>query len=133
MPEAEKIPHRLGRLIASPKVYAKQKSLLAGLRWLRANLPLGRVEAEDFDTFWVVTKHADISEIIRQHDLFHNGDRAHTLVPRGVLAISPTAIRDIRAIEPRLWRVVPEIAERAVPGVECRLADFLCAPGTKGS
>ena len=85
MPEAEKIPHRLGRLIASPKAYAKQKSLLAGLRWLRANLPLGRVEAEDFDTFWVVTKHADISEIIRQHDLFHNGDRAHTLVPRAYL------------------------------------------------
>src|SRR6266851_6722840 len=82
MPEAEKIPHRLGRLIASPKAYAKQRSLLAGLRWLRANLPLGRVESEDFDPFWVVTKHADISEIIRQHDLFRNGDRAHTLVPR---------------------------------------------------
>jgi cytochrome P450 len=30
----------------------------------------------------VVTKHADILEIIRQHDLFHNGDRPHTLVPR---------------------------------------------------
>jgi cytochrome P450 len=82
MPEAENIPHRLGRLIASPKAYAKQKSLLAGLRWLRANLPLGRVESDDFDPFWVVTKHADVSEIIRQHDLFHNGDRAHTLVPR---------------------------------------------------
>src|SRR5216684_1749386 len=82
MPEVEKIPHRLGRLIASPKAYAKQKSLLAGLRWLRANLPLGRVESEDFDPFWLVTRHADISRIIRQHDLFHNGDRAHTLVPR---------------------------------------------------
>ena len=82
MPEAEKIPRRLGQLITSPKAYAKQKSLLAGLRWLRANLPLGRVETEGFDPFWVVTKHADILEIIRQHDLFHNGDRSHTLVPR---------------------------------------------------
>src|SRR5260370_18804595 len=90
MPEVEKIPHRLGRLIASPKAYAKQKSLLAGLRWLRANLPLGRVESEDFDPFWVVTKHADISEIIRQHDLFHNGDRAHTLVPRASDDMAPT-------------------------------------------
>lgn len=82
MPEAEKIPERLGRLIASPKAYARQKSLLAGLRWLRANQPLGRIETEGFDPFWLVTKHADISRIIRQHELFHNGDRAHTLVPR---------------------------------------------------
>jgi hypothetical protein len=82
MPEAQQIPRRLGRLITSPKAYARQKSLLAGLRWLRANLPLGRVESEGFDPFWLVTRHADILEIIRQHDLFHSGDRAHTLVPR---------------------------------------------------
>ena len=47
MPEAEKVPKRLGRLIASPKAYAKQKALLAGFRWLRANLPLAQVESED--------------------------------------------------------------------------------------
>ena len=82
MIEAAKVPERLGRLIVSPKAYAKQNSLLAGFRWLRTNLPLGRVEVEGFDPFWVVTKHADILEIIRQHNLFHNGDRAHTLVPR---------------------------------------------------
>jgi cytochrome P450 len=82
MPEAEKIPQRLGRLITSPKAYAKRKTLLAGLRWLRANLPLGRAEAQGFDPFWVVTRHADVSDIIRQHGLFHNGDRPHTLVPR---------------------------------------------------
>jgi cytochrome P450 len=82
MQEAEKVPHRLGQLIASPKAYARQKSLLAGLRWLRANQPLGRVEIKGFDPFWLVTKHADVSEIIRQHNRFHNGDRAHTLVPR---------------------------------------------------
>ena len=82
MPEAEKIPHRLGRLIASPKAYARQKSLLAGLQWLRANQPLGRVEIKGFDPFWLVTRHADVSKIIRQHELFRNGDRAHTLVPR---------------------------------------------------
>jgi hypothetical protein len=82
MPEAEKVPERLGRLIASPKAYARQKSLLAGLRWLRVNLPFGRVETEGFDPFWMVTKHRDVVEIIHQHELFHNGDRAHTLIPR---------------------------------------------------
>jgi hypothetical protein len=82
MPEVKEIPHRLGLLIVSPKAYARQKSLLAGLQWLRANQPFGRVETKGFDPFWLVTKHADASRIIRQHDLFHNGDRAHTLVPR---------------------------------------------------
>jgi cytochrome P450 len=82
MPEAENIPARLARLITSPKAYARQISLLAALGWLRANLPIGRVETEDFDPFWVVARHADVLEIIRQHGLFHNGDRAHTLVPR---------------------------------------------------
>jgi cytochrome P450 len=82
MPEIKKIPDRLGRLIASPKAYARRKSLLVGLQWLRANQPLGRVETKGFDPFWLVTRHADISKIMRQHQLFHNGDRAHTLVPR---------------------------------------------------
>src|SRR5712691_4403187 len=82
MNETAKVPERLGRLIVLPKAYAKQNSLLAGFRWLRANLPLGRVEIEGVDPIWVVTKHADMQEIIRQHNLFHNGDRAHTLVPR---------------------------------------------------
>ena len=81
-PARQTIPERLARLITSPKAYARQRSLLAGLRWLRANLPFGRVESTDFDPFWVVTRHADVSDIIRRHDLFHSGDRAHTLVPR---------------------------------------------------
>lgn len=82
MQEVNNIPDRLGRLIASPKAYARQKSLLVGLEWLRANQPLGRVETQGFDPFWLVTRHADISKIMRQHQLFRNGDRAHTLVPR---------------------------------------------------
>ena len=81
-PRVATIPARLARLITSPKAYAKQKSLLNGFAWLRANLPLARVEAQDFDPFFVVTRHADVCAIIGRHDLFHNGDRAHTLVPR---------------------------------------------------
>jgi cytochrome P450 len=90
MHEAEKLPGRLGRLIVSPKAYAKQKTLLAAFNWLRANLPLGRVETEGFDPFWVVTKHADILDVSRRHDLFHNGDRATTLVLRAADEVART-------------------------------------------
>lgn len=82
MGEVAKLPGRIGRLIVLPKAYARPKSLLAGFRWLRAHLPLAQVEAEGFDPFWAVTKHAHILEVLRQQDLFHNGDRPHTLVPR---------------------------------------------------
>src|SRR3954451_9449162 len=82
MIDVTRVPDRIGRLIVLPKAYARPKSLLAGFRWLRAHRPLARVEAEGFDAFWAVTRHADILEVLRQHDLFHNGDRPHTLVPR---------------------------------------------------
>src|SRR5690349_6745847 len=77
-----KVPRQVGRLIVSPKAYAKQKPLFAAFRWLRANMGVGRVETEGFDPFWAVTKHADILEVSRRHDVFRNGDRATTLVPR---------------------------------------------------
>ena len=66
------VPAEFGNLIVSPQAYARQKQLLAAFRWLRENDPLGRVETEYFDPFWVVTRHAT----------FHNGDRATALVPR---------------------------------------------------
>jgi cytochrome P450 len=77
-----KVPAELGDLIVSPKAYARRKTLLSGFRWLRSNNPIGLVEVEGFDPFWVVTKHADILEVSWQNELFHNGDRATALVPR---------------------------------------------------
>jgi cytochrome P450 len=82
MNETAKVPSDIGALIVSPKAYATQKPLMAGFRWLRQNNPLALIEADGFDPFWAVTKHADIVEISRRHDLFSNGERATTLVPR---------------------------------------------------
>lgn len=79
---SSRIPAGIGNLIASPQAYARQGQLLAAFRWLRENNPVGRVEIEDFDPFWVVTRHADILAVSRQHEIFHNGDRATALVPR---------------------------------------------------
>jgi len=102
MHDAATVPERLGRLIVSPKAYARQKPLLAGFRWLRANLPLGRVETEGFDPFWAVTKHADILDVSRRHDLFHNGDRATTLVLRA----ADEAARTLTGGSPHLVRTI---------------------------
>jgi cytochrome P450 len=82
MNETETSPEKVGALIVSPAAYATQKALMAGFRWLRDNDPLVLIEVNGFDPFWAVTTHADILEVSRRHDLFCNGERATTLVPR---------------------------------------------------
>lgn len=81
-PGTSQIPESISNLIVSPQAYARQKNLLSAFRRLRKTNPVGRVEVRDFDPFWVVTRHADILAVSRQHDVFHNGDRATALVPR---------------------------------------------------
>jgi len=44
-----------------------------------------------------------------------------------LLGLNPSAIMDIRALEPRLWLVTPEIIQRAVPKVTNVLAERLCS------
>jgi cytochrome P450 len=107
MNETAKVPDDIGALIVSPKAYAAQNQLMAGFRWLRGNNPLGLVEIEGFDPFWAVTRHADILEISRRHDVFRNSDRASTLVPRAADELaraltggSPHLVRTLLEMDP---------------------------------
>jgi cytochrome P450 len=63
-------------------------------------MPLDVAQPEGFDPFWVVTRHADILEVERQNELFHNGDRATIVTPieldqkvRMVMGGSPHLVR----------------------------------------
>jgi cytochrome P450 len=96
------VPQDIADLLVSPNAYAEQTRLYAGLRWLRANNPLGRAEIEGFDPFWIVTKHADILEISRQNALFHNGDRPTTLVTRS----ADQKVRSLTGGSPHLIRTL---------------------------
>ena len=62
-------------LIVSPAVYSDQKSIDAAFGRLRAEDPLAWCEPEDYRPFWAVTKHADITEVSRQNQLFTNSER----------------------------------------------------------
>ena len=73
------IPEQIAREIVDPKAYADGKRVDEAFAWLRANAPLDVASVEGFDPFWVVTRHADILNIERQNDLFHNEDRSATL------------------------------------------------------
>ena len=61
--------------VIDPEVYEKVGHPQHAFAWLRANDPLRMVEPEGFRPFWVVTKHADITEIEKQPEIFTNEPR----------------------------------------------------------
>lgn len=78
--ESFAVPPELAQIIVDPQSYVGDRRIEAALKVLRRDNPVGWVQAEGFDPFWVVTQHSDIREVSRQHDLFHVGDRALNLM-----------------------------------------------------
>ena len=69
------VPDHIRDAIVDIRAYSDGR-IYHAYKWLRANDPLGHVEAEGFDPFRVVTRHADIQEISRQNELFTNGPQS---------------------------------------------------------
>jgi cytochrome P450 len=74
------VPAHVGEAVVNPAAYGNDRPVEHSLQWLRTHNPIGWVEAAGFDPFWIVTKHADIQQISRDNNLFHNGDRAVMLM-----------------------------------------------------
>ena len=94
------IPAGIARDIIDPYAYQDGDRVDAAFRTLRADTPLGVAQPEGFDPFWVVTKHKDILSVERQNDLFHNGDKATTLVD----IRTDAAVREMMGGSPHLVR-----------------------------
>ncbi|MFC5749638.1 cytochrome P450 [Actinomadura rugatobispora] len=73
-----------GRALADPGAYADEARLHAALTLLRREDPVRWVEAPGYNPFWAITRHADVLEIERDHEVFLNA-------PRPLLA---TAVQD---------------------------------------
>jgi hypothetical protein len=54
-----------GLVFCNPAAYANEAAFHECCRILRANDPVHRVEAEGFNPFWAITKHADLLDIER--------------------------------------------------------------------
>lgn len=96
------IPKEIAQDVVDPKAYADWQRSHAAFAWLRKNAPLDVAEVEGFDPFWVVTRHADILNVERQNDLFHNEDRSATLTTieadrrvREMMGGSPNLLRSL--------------------------------------
>ena len=96
-----RIPKDVADQLAQPGAYADGR-IHEAYAWLRANEPLGMATIEGVDPFWVATRHADILEISRQNDLFHNGDRSPTLTSQAV----DQKVREMMGGSPHLLRTL---------------------------
>lgn len=67
------------RNLIDPKAYADGR-IAETHAWLRTNNPVGRVEIEGYDPFWVVTRFDDIRTISRDNVGFHSGERPLVLI-----------------------------------------------------
>ena len=61
-----------GRIFIDPNAYADLDSWHRTAARLRREDPVHRVEAEGFEPFYAVTRHAHVVEVERQHDKFWN-------------------------------------------------------------
>lgn len=70
------ISEELARTIIDPKAYSLRDPVDNAFKAIRASQPLDKAELIGFEPFWVVSRHADIKEIERQPEFFHNGDKS---------------------------------------------------------
>ena len=65
-----------GTIFIDPDAYTDPSAWHATAAALRAESPVLRVEAAGFEPFYAVTRHADVFEVSRRHDLWHNTQRS---------------------------------------------------------
>jgi cytochrome P450 len=103
-----------GLMLAEPGTYTDNERLHEGLSLLRRESPVHWVDAPGYRPFWAVTRHADIMEIERDHERFHNAPRT-VLGPRVLderleqMMAEGRAVRSLVHIDGREHRVLRAI------------------------
>ena len=77
------IPTELIAPVFNPATFATRGAVDRIFSEIRERYPLAQAEVPGYDPYWIVSRHADIQEVSRQNELFHNADRSATLIPQG--------------------------------------------------
>ena len=85
------LPPEIASALVNPKAYSEWNDLHEKFAWARANMPLGVVQAEGYDPFWAVTRHADIMEVSRNNARFASGQRMTVLTNKEGEALARAA------------------------------------------
>src|SRR3984885_3475153 len=120
-----------GLSLADPAAYTDEGRLHEALTLLRRQAPVHRVEADGYNPFWAVTRHADVMEIERNHALFINAARPllGTAEMEARQQQSGVALRTLIHMDDPRHRVVRAIGAdwfrpRAMRGLEVRIAEL---------
>ncbi len=73
------LPPEIASALVDPKAYGEWDGLHEKFSWARANAPLALAEAQGYEPFWAVTRHADIMEVSRNNARFASGVKQTTL------------------------------------------------------
>jgi cytochrome P450 len=73
------VPQEIAETVVDPNAYANREQIDAAFTWLRREAPLTKIQPAGYAPFWPVTKNADILEVERQSDIFHNGELSSIL------------------------------------------------------
>ncbi len=69
------VPDEIAAAVLRPESYSDfENQCLPAAAWLRENMPVGRSSLPDYDPIWIVSRYADISEVLRDANRFHSGD-----------------------------------------------------------
>lgn len=124
------ISKEFSNALVDPRAYAEGTRLDEIFKTLRETNPLGLAQPDGYDAFWAVTRHADIMEIERQHDLFHNSDRVSVVADQGTIAFTKqivgdetNLIRSLIAVDGREHKdlrgvIFPHVTPRAIKPLE---------------
>jgi cytochrome P450 len=118
--------HEAGLALVDPTAYADDARFHQACTVLRRESPVHWVDGDDYRPFWAVTKHADVLEIERQHELFLNAPRP-LLAPQKAeeqMAASGVALRTLVHIDDPDHRVFRAIgADWFKPAAMRRMQD----------
>lgn len=80
----------MGMKVIDPQSYAEWDGLLDTFDWLRDNMPIARIVAEDdsFDPFWLVTRYEDAMHISKNNKTFLNHPRSTVFTTKEAVAFS---------------------------------------------
>jgi cytochrome P450 len=72
---APSVPDEIAAAVVLPESYESfEEVTLPAAAWLRENMPVGRAELPGYDPLWILSRHADISAVLRDAKRFHNAD-----------------------------------------------------------
>jgi cytochrome P450 len=69
------VPEEIAAAVILPESYESFETVtLPAAAWLRENMPVGRAEVPGYDPLWILSRHAEISEVLKDAKRFHNAD-----------------------------------------------------------